>query len=175
MSDFKVKMMFNDYKKGLLIFSLLCILILSLGAISASDDFDNQIGDVDSSIDDDIGMADEINSNNEINDNDDIETDIEEDILFEEDPSNPVIIDGGTSQDIQNAVNNAKDGDTIELNGTFEGTGDRIDVLKSLSFKGNENTILDAKKLSAKLLLKVQSITLRPAEQYIAPPPSLIS
>lgn len=147
MSDFKVKMMFNDYKKGLLIFSLFLILILSLGAISASDDFDNQIGDVDSSIDDDIGMADEINSNNEINDNDDIETDIEEDILFEEDPSNPVIIDGGTSQDIQNAVNNAKDGDTIELSGYFE-INDSIYISKSIAIHGNGDTILNAHKNS---------------------------
>lgn len=153
MSDFKVKMMFNDYKKGLLIFSLLCILILSLGAISASDNLDDQMGDVDFSIDDDIGIIDEGNVNNEINDNDDdIETDIEdnqeddENILSEENPSNTLTLNGGTFEDINNTINNANDGDTIELLGTFECTGKgNIKINKTLTFIGSPDTILDAK------------------------------
>ena len=141
--------MFKDYKNGLIIFSLFLILILSLGSISASEDLDNQLEDVDSSIDDDIGIADEINSNNEINDNDDnIETNIDENILSEEDPSNTITLNGGTFEDIQTAVNDASDGDTIELNGTFESTGNLIGVDKNLTFQGLQDAVLDGKKSS---------------------------
>ena len=146
--------MFNDFKKFIFIFSLLFILLLSIGAISASEDLDNPMVDSVSelAIDEGLAAVNEVDADNEIISNEEIETEIEksdeDNILSEETPSNTITVNGGTFGDIKAAIDYAKDGDTIELNGTFEGTGDRIDVLKSLSFKGNENTILDAKKLS---------------------------
>ena len=140
-------MMLNNFKKGLIIFSLFFILILSLGAISASDDFDNQMGDADS----DLSVNENINLANENNDEDivsNIENDVNEkdnddNILSEEIPST-ITVNGGTFGDIQNAINESNDGDIIELNGTFVSTGDSISFSQNLTIKGTEGTVLDA-------------------------------
>ena len=62
--------MLKENKNSFIIFSLFFILILSIGAISASEDLDNQLGDVNSdlSADGDVGIAaDDIL--NDVNDN----------------------------------------------------------------------------------------------------------
>lgn len=54
-------------------------------------------------------------------------------------------INGGTFEDIQTAIENANDGDTIQLNGTFKSTGKEIAIYKNITIKGSQKTILDAK------------------------------
>ncbi|WP_405314717.1 hypothetical protein [Methanobrevibacter sp.] len=55
---------------------------------------------------------------------------------------------GKTFANIQTAVNNAKAGDVIELDGTYTSSGKTIAVKKSLTFNGVNGATLDAKKLS---------------------------
>ena len=138
--------MFKDYKKGLIIFSLFFILILSLGAISASEDLDDQMVDSVSvpASDEDLGIVNENNGEIETN----IGNSDSENSLSDETPSKTITVNGGTFEDIENATKEANDGDTIVLDGTFEGIGKKIYVSKPLTFKGTENTILDAKNLS---------------------------
>ena len=49
-----------------------------------------------------------------------------------------------TFEDIFNLINNANDGDTIYLNGTYYGNGTSIKINKILNIIGDVNTILDA-------------------------------
>ena len=152
--------MLKKNKNSFIIFSLFFILILSIGAISASEDLDNQLGDVNSdlSADGDVGIAaDDIL--NDVNDNgenieaivvDDLDNDKsnDESILSDETPSNTITVNGGTFEDIQNAIDSANDGDTIELSGRFESTGNNIAIEKNLIIKGVDNPLLDGKSLS---------------------------
>lgn len=57
-------------------------------------------------------------------------------------------INGGTFDDIQDAIDNAWEGDVIELNGTFTSTGSEIVIDKSITINGNGKTVLDAENLS---------------------------
>ena len=138
--------MLNNHKKGLVIFSLFCILTLSLGAISASED--NQIDDVNLPADGNeaVIVEDHLNSENDIETN--FEDSINESVLSQGASQKTITVNGGSFDDIQNAVNEANDGDTIELNGTFEGSGNTINLNKNLTICGNQNTVLDAKNLS---------------------------
>ena len=140
--------MFKDYKEFIFIFSLFFILILSLGAISASEDLDNQMADSVSvpAIDEDLGI---LNGNNG-----EIETNIgnidEENSLSEETPSKTITVNGGTFEDIQKAVDESSNGDTIELNGNFTSNNSGFISVqnKNLTIKGYPETVLDGKNLS---------------------------
>ena len=52
-----------------------------------------------------------------------------------------------TFNDIQLQIYQSKENDTIELNGTYLSLGKKIFIDKSLTIKGNNNTILDANKI----------------------------
>lgn len=58
------------------------------------------------------------------------------------------VVSGKTFADIQNAINNAKGGDVIELTGTYTGNGDTIKVKKAVTIVGVGEAILDAKGLN---------------------------
>ena len=53
-----------------------------------------------------------------------------------------------TFEDIQSKVNNAKANATIKLNGLYIGSGNEIKINKNLTFIGTNNTVLDAKNMS---------------------------
>ena len=63
-----------------------------------------------------------------------------------------------TFEDIANIISNAHTGDTINLEGTYYGTGSTITVNKELSIKGNGETILDAKNLSGILSVSANNV-----------------
>ena len=59
-------------------------------------------------------------------------------------------LNGGTFEDIRNAIDGANDGDTIKLSGTFiaEKAFDQIKVSKKLYFTSDTQATLDAKGLT---------------------------
>ena len=57
-------------------------------------------------------------------------------------------VTGNTFDDIQDAIDNANEGDTIELSGNYTGNGREININKPLNIQGNGKTILDANKKS---------------------------
>ena len=63
-----------------------------------------------------------------------------------------------TFTDITNLISNAHAGDTINLEGTYYGTGSIITVNKELTIKGNGETILDAKNLSGILSVSADNV-----------------
>ena len=63
-----------------------------------------------------------------------------------------------TFEDIANIISNAHAGDTINLEGTYYGTGSTITVNKELNIKGNGETILDAKNLSGILSVSANNV-----------------
>ena len=58
-------------------------------------------------------------------------------------------VSGNTFADIQNAIDNAKEGDTIELSGDYVGNGSEIRIDKALDIQGKGKTTLDADKKSS--------------------------
>lgn len=68
---------------------------------------------------------------------------------------------GATFEDIQSAIDNSSDGDTIELNGNYAGTGNVVTISKNVNIVGSNGTVLDASGLSAIFKLKAKNITLR--------------
>lgn len=69
-------------------------------------------------------------------------------------------VSGNTFTDIQNAVNNAKDNDVIELNGKYTSSKSEITITKSLTIDGHGAT-LDGAKKSKILNVKSKSLTLK--------------
>ncbi|WP_296859004.1 hypothetical protein [uncultured Methanobrevibacter sp.] len=105
--------------KLLLIISLILLMLLGINTISASDSNTT----LERASYDDLEINHE--NFNEINGKDPI--------------------NGGTFEDIQTAIENANDGDTIQLNGTFKSTGKEINIDKNITINGGQKTILDAK------------------------------
>lgn len=58
-------------------------------------------------------------------------------------------VSGNTFGDIQNAIDNAREGDTIELSGDYIGNGSEIRIDKALNIHGKGKTTLDADKKSS--------------------------
>ena len=135
-------------KKEVFIFLLFFSLIIGLGAVSASENVSDT-------------YAIEEYSNFEgipvVEDNIDIGSgnaaDANENISYCDDYSNNGLsLNGGTFEDIQAVINNASDGDTIELNGTYVSIGNAITVSKNLTIIGSENDVLDRFYQTARLL-----------------------
>ena len=63
-----------------------------------------------------------------------------------------------TFEDITNIISNAHEGDEINLEGTYYGTGSTITVNKELTIKGNGETTLDAKNLSGILSVSANNV-----------------
>ena len=145
--------MLINFKKAFIIFSLLFILIMSLGAISASKDI-SDIGFDESnpeSINSYCIVSDETNFINENNFENIIETDDKENkilknsekdsILSEDNPTNRITLNGGTFEDMQYIIDNAYENDTIIVNGTFIGNGIPINITKQVSINGIDEAI----------------------------------
>lgn len=120
--------MLKNIKKLSFLLLLFLILTITLGLVSASSDMNNQTM--------------KTNSTPIIKDNNQPHT----------------AINNQTFEDIQNAVDNAKEGDIITLTGNYSGTGKEIKINKSLTLKGN--AILDAKNLSGIIRFTGKNITI---------------
>lgn len=119
------------------ILSFFIILTLTLGAVSAHDDFN-------------ITDAEIADSNQDIGDG----LKMESEKVELKDTGN-----GKTFDDIQNTIDEADEGSEIELNGTFTSTGKEIKISKSITLNGNHNAVLDANKSSNFFFIKKANIT----------------
>ena len=70
-------------------------------------------------------------------------------------------VTGNTFQDIQDAIDNANEGDTLELSGTYYGNGTEIAINKQLTIQGDGSTVLDAKGLRGGFNLYYDNIVLK--------------
>ena len=87
--------------------------------------------------------ANEINSTEDIV-SEEIAVDDNLEVTQEDTISTTHKVTGNTFEDIQNAVNSAKDGDTIELSGTYTKNDQVISIDKSLTIRGIGETNIDA-------------------------------
>lgn len=123
------------YKNIILITLLLIALTIGVGSVSASQD---------------NATVDELTVNEDM----DVESSVIDEVVAEDSDNylssngSLIILNGGTFEDIQKAVDESSDEDVIELHGTFESTGMSISVYKNLTFNGVNGTILDGKNLS---------------------------
>ena len=67
----------------------------------------------------------------------------------------------GTFNDIQTAINNASNGETITLSGLYTGDGTRITINKTLTIIGTNDATLDAKGNSGIFHITKEKITLK--------------
>jgi hypothetical protein len=114
-------------RKYLIIMSFLIFSLLCLGAVCASDD---------------LNGTDVVEVSNQpvLNSSENLE--------ISEYGSGDEVITGNSFEDIQNAVDNASDGATIKLEGTFKSNKKPITVEKSITIDGGKKTVLDADGLS---------------------------
>ncbi len=129
---------------------LITILFVSLLAISAVNAVENVTDDVANVEDMPIEVASE-----EIAIDDDLE------IAPDDSLSATYNVSGNTFLDIQNAIDGAKDNDTIELSGNYTGNGTVITINKTLNIVGKGETILDAKNLSGIFKINLNNVTLK--------------
>ena len=115
----------SKFNKLFLILSLLFILSISIGMVSAND------GSIVTTSIDNQDMIDSVGENECLHD-------------FDE---------------IQSQVDQAKDNNTIELNGNYIGTGNQITINKSVRIQGNGAT-LDARNLSRIFLISADNVVL---------------
>ena len=70
-------------------------------------------------------------------------------------------VSGRTFNDIQTAINNAADGETVELSGLYTGDGTVITLNKTLTIIGTNDATLDAKGKSAIFYITKEKTTLK--------------
>jgi len=141
--------------KKLFFFSIFFILIISLGAVSASEDImqdnDFDLNAIEQNQNDgniDL-LYEEGDSQDDTNPKDDGDTNNPDDPNIQ--ASEPANSSNGqqTFSDIQNLIDNAEAGSTIKLNGTYIGDSKEIIINKNLTIKGiNGKATLNAKALS---------------------------
>ena len=154
------------FKKTIIVLTVLLVGLLAISAVSAetdtlgdiasTDNATNTVGNTDETILD-SAPTDELEKDNEnINDSIPVDTDSgklkmsPDEVLGDE-----INVTGDSFQDISQAIGNAKDGDTIYLQGkTYKGNGEKITVNKELTIIGGfkqgdgEYATLDAQKLN---------------------------
>lgn len=141
--------------KKLFFFSIFFILIISLGAVSASEDImqdnDFDLNAIEQNQNDgniDL-LYEEGDTQDDTNPEDDGDTNNPDDPNIQ--PSEPANSsnDQQTFSDIQNLIDSAEAGSTIKLNGTYIGDSKEIIINKNLTIKGiNGKATLNAKALS---------------------------
>ncbi|ADC46928.1 adhesin-like protein [Methanobrevibacter ruminantium M1] len=153
------------YKNLLKVFTIFLVLLISCGFASAVSDLDegNSANIVDNG---DLSLSDNMMSDS-ANNCKNLET-IEESHTFSEKSTVKDVsyglstpIDGNTFEDIQIAIDDAQDGDTIQLNGTYLGNGSPIIFSKNLTIGGSGETILDANGLSGIINSSSEKIVLK--------------
>lgn len=69
-------------------------------------------------------------------------------------------VSGTTFRDIQDVIDSAKDGDSIELSGNYFGNGSSIIINKRLNITGNGQTVLDAGNSSGIFKVNLHNVTI---------------
>ena len=141
--------------KKLFFFSIFFIIIISLGAVSASEDImqdnDFDLNAIDQNQEDvniDLNLE-EGDTQDDTNPEDDVNTNNPDDPNIQaSEPANSSN-DQQTFSDIQNLIDNAEAGSTIKLSGTYIGDSKEIIINKNITIKGiNGKATLNAKALS---------------------------
>ena len=132
------------FKRSLFFISIILLLIVSLGSVSASDillnDYDVGAGDL--SVDESSSEIIHADANvGDVGDNIDSNdgTDVDENVNGMSQNGETVKQKGQTFKDIQNAINQAKENDTIVLEGTYIGSGTEIKVNKTVKIVSLSN------------------------------------
>ncbi|WP_296858531.1 hypothetical protein [uncultured Methanobrevibacter sp.] len=128
--------------KHLFVVSLILI-ILTIGAASASQDIDSSqgVGDIsDKTVFDTKDNPETLQS-----DESQMKDNLNERLVDENTLNAPYHINGGTFDQIQEIIDTCDDGSIIELEGVFNSTGTPIKINKNLEIKGTPGTVLDAK------------------------------
>ncbi|ADC47315.1 adhesin-like protein [Methanobrevibacter ruminantium M1] len=150
------------FKRCLVLISLIFILILTLGLVSASNNI-NQINDMNCSVYEDYSeniITADLNSNsNELNSDFAYGDSDSEEILDEPSQKLKTGSDNSDFKDIQNLIDNAKENDVIELSGTY--TGDSLIVVnKSLTLKSSSSATLDGEFLNELMAINAPNVIL---------------
>ena len=128
------------FKKVILI-TLSLLVLLTIGAVSASDNITS----------DDLAIDDEPSIEiSEVNDNSTQLSAGNDDILNTD----------GSFSDIQTMIDSANEGDTIVLSGNYAGTGSQININKTITIDGN-NFKLDGKHSSRIFNVRADNVTLK--------------
>ena len=125
--------MFKDYKKFIFIFSLLFILLISLGAISASEYIDNQIDDTDSFVSESI-LSNENNVDDElmsISGNQVLENENIDDLNFKSSCEFNVLKEEGS------------DGNFTDLANEIAAANDELNLTKNYVYSNNDSIYKD--------------------------------
>ena len=151
--------------KRLFFISIILLIIVSIGAVSASDalldDNVNNEGSGNENIIIGEGFGDVTNSGSI---GDSATSDSEDDSSENDNPEGNdqteiVQVSGDTFEDIQNAVLSSKVNSVIKLNGNYLGNGNYIYINKNLTLEG-ENATLDARGLSG-IIVSEKAIILK--------------
>lgn len=127
-----------NMKKCLIFLSLILVLSISLGAVSATDLDNNNLDDLNTNINN-VNSIDDVNINNDVT----------------------VLTDSKlTFEDIQKLIDDTDEYGTVNLNGTYYGNGNVINVTKNLTIIGTNGTTLDACGKSTVFNLCAEEITL---------------
>lgn len=149
-------------KTGFLTVALMVIIMLSISSVVASDDVQDKSG-LKASFNNDTIKSDQMDAEL-ISNQEKLSLDGDETPAL----AGSHIVDGNDFASIRNAIESAKDGDTICLGGkTYKGTGEAIYVDKPVTiiggFSDDDNVLstLDAQKLSRIMLITTDNVTLK--------------
>ncbi|MCQ2964496.1 MAG: hypothetical protein MJ203_02900 [archaeon] len=134
-----------NFNKSLVFILLTTIMIFSISSVNALD-----VNDSNSS--DSIMSVTDINS-------DDI-SNVSENVSINNISDSDLSENNNTFKYIQNRINDSKNGDIIEINGTFVSEGQNINIDKSVTIKGSGSTYFDAKYLSGIFSIKAKNVSL---------------
>lgn len=132
-----------NFKKNLIFILLIIIMIISISSVNAL-----EVNDLNSS--DDMISVTNITTNHVSN--------ISSSVYNVSDNNSSE--NNNTFKYIQNRINNSKNGDIIEINGTFVGEGQTINITKSVTIKGSGPTYFDAKYLSGIFSINAKNVLL---------------
>ncbi|WP_297981093.1 hypothetical protein [uncultured Methanobrevibacter sp.] len=117
----------------------------------------------DFSIEEDFSTEEDFNAGEDFSIEEDFSTgeDFSTDLKNKNKVSSSVSLNGGSFEDIQSAIDNANDNDTIVLSGTFISSGERITVNKTLSIESSSAAVLDGNQSSQIFFIVSDNVVLK--------------
>ena len=144
-------------KKVALILTLMVVGLLAVASVCASDVNDTVVATEDKSEEvlnlENQDASDVVSVDNECDVVD--VSEVGDNIL-----STERVVSKKTFNDIQTVINSASTNDVIKLSGTYYGSGKKITIGKSITLRGDGETILDAKGLSSILEINSNKVTI---------------
>ena len=130
-------------------------LLLSISSVSAIDlEEDGSI--VENAISMDIDADNYIDTSNDFKSNDNWDLKKDKDKI-----SSSISVNGDSFEDIQSAIDNASENDVIELKGTFYGSGERINLNKTITIQSESGAILDGNLSSQIFFISGDNVILK--------------